>query len=298
MNYASHESIVDFNRITIHLEGEPTDIYAAPGIDHATVNPSHIIFLYHGFKGFPRWGYFPHMAQYLASDNTLVYVPRLPTAGVTMDGELDNTEAFSHGTYTQECNFMVNLTKTICLKYPNTPYSLFGFSRGGGMIHPAAYQLSLSPNKPSSVVSWAAISKLKRFSDEAMAEWRESGERPILNTRTGITLPLYTDILDDKGMAGLNPLNALLACTIPTLLMHCKDDQSVPLAEGNELFAALEESPLAKENPSLINRIWLDKGGHTFGARHPLPEQTPTTLRQAIGHTKQWMDYFFNQHQS
>ena len=48
--------------------------------------------------------------------------------------------------------------------------------------------------------------------------------------------------------------------TVPWLLVHAEDDETVPIAEGKALAAA---APRAQS-------LLLERGGHTYGATHPL----------------------------
>jgi pimeloyl-ACP methyl ester carboxylesterase len=157
---------------------------------------------------------------------------------------------------------------------------LFGHSRGGavallGAAHPE------HAAEVRALVTWAAIARLDRWSDEEKARWRRDGELPVANSRTGQELPLGLGLLDDveRHAAALDPVAAASRRTAPWLIVHGDADESVPAAEGERLAAAAGE-------PSEL--VLVGGAGHTFGATHPFDHPTPH-LVEAMNATQVWV---------
>ena len=103
----------------------------------------------------------------------------------------------------------------------------------------------------------------------------------VVNTRTGQVLPLSTDILDEaeRHAAGRLDLSKSAArVSAPWLIVHGAEDESVPVADGRTLYRTSGNKATLKV---------IEKGGHTFGARHPWQGSTPE-LDQAMDATVEW----------
>ena len=161
---------------------------------------------------------------------------------------------------------------------------MFGHSRGGGgaILHAAH-----SPGV-AALVTWAAISRVLRWSPDTAAEWRERGYTEIVNTRTGDVLQLNCTLLDECEQLGETTLNIRAAAakiTIPWLIAHGSEDETVPTDDAHDLYAA------AGGNRADSVTLHLVPGGnHTFGASHPLGE-VPEMLRDVVQRSA---DFFAN----
>jgi uncharacterized protein len=116
-------------------------------------------------------------------------------------------------------------------------------------------------------------------------EWREAGATEVVNARTGQRLQLTTDILDDveRNAAGsLDLLGAATRVTVPWLIVHGSEDETVSHKEAEALRAA---SPL-----STTRVLSVDGAGHTFGAGHPWDPRVHDTpaLRKVFDMTLAW----------
>jgi fermentation-respiration switch protein FrsA (DUF1100 family) len=80
-------------------------------------------------------------------------------------------------------------------------------------------------------------------------------------------LPLYTDVLDDleRNRAALSPTLAAPQVRPPWLIAHGSVDETVPVGDARELWAAAPAAEL----------MLVEGAGHTFGVRHPWAGSTP-----------------------
>lgn len=231
------------------------------------------IVICHGFKGFKDWGFFPPLAERLASAGFTAARFNFSGAGVSDGDRFDQPERFGHDTFSRQREDLRAVVDWLRAER----VGLFGHSRGAGVaiLHAA------SDPRVGALVTWAAIGHAQRWDAEAVGRWRKEGRLDVVNQRTGEVLPLYTDVLDDLQRAG-NALDIGLAARrmrAPWLIVHGTDDEAVPADEGRGLA---EAAP--RESTELL---LVEGGGHTFGARHPWAGSTPA-LDRAMDATVRW----------
>jgi esterase/lipase len=86
-----------------------------------------------------------------------------------------------------------------------------------------------------------------------------------------------------KNKKQLDIIEAAEQLETPTLIIHGQEDESVPVEEAQTIFDHLASS--SKE------LMIIEKGTHTFGARHPL-ESIPKELETVFELTESWFDRF------
>lgn len=241
----------------------------------------------HGFKGFKDWGFFPWVGRELAERTRRpVVVFNFDGSGVRESVEaFDDLDAFARNTFTKELldleavldGLAAGRLGTLALD-PAPAFGLLGHSRGGG----TCVLKAASRRQVRSLVTWASVASASRY-EEAYAETWEAGRRVhIRNARTGQTMPLDRNVLDDLRANGerLDILEAAGALAVPALFVHGTDDESVPVDEARRLAAAAGGSA----------RLELVEGaGHTFGAGHPFDGATPD-LERAMARTAEHFD--------
>lgn len=231
-------------------------------------DPVGAVVICHGFKGFARFSFFPHVATELASAGFCAVTFDFSGSGVGDDREnFTNHDAFTHNTFLQELGDLEAVVEEARVHdWIEGGYGLFGHSRGGGT---SILQAARDPSVEA-LVTWAAISHVNRWGPEITAGWKESGYIDIPNSRTGDVIPLHVGILDEVEELGESALNIPAAAEkihVPWLIVHGSSDETVPCAEGEKLAS------IAHANAKL--RI-LDGVNHSFGGKHPLAEVTPT----------------------
>ena len=238
----------------------------------------------HGFKGFKDWGFFPHLADRLARAGMTVVTFNFSGSGVGTDGlSFSEPERFYRCTFSNDLEDIATVAaalssgRLIDELEPIPSYGLLGHSRGGG----TAILYSAADPDVKALVTWAAIARPARWSDEEVRHWRARGEMEVVNARTGEGLTLGLDLLEDIEARGaeLDVLAAAYRLCVPWLIVHGADDESVPVAEAKALYRAAS----ADDARLLLVR----QGGHTFGAQHPWAGSTPQ-LDIAMDATVNW----------
>jgi dienelactone hydrolase len=240
------------------------------------------VLVVHGFKGFKDWGMFPPFAERLAQAGFVVVSPNLSGSGVDDAGDFSLPERFGHNTFSAELEDVRRVVDVLMAGRLGGPkpssLGLVGHSRGGGIsiLHAAA------DKRVRALVTWAAISNVERWPASQRSSWRAAGRTEIQNARTGQVLPLYTDVLDDieRNTARLDIEAAAARLTIPWLVIHGKEDESVGFAEAERLKAASR-----RPETRLLS---IDRAGHTFGAVHPWRSTTPE-LDVVFDSTVRWL---------
>ncbi len=160
------------------------------------------------------------------------------------------------------------------VKWIDEKFAMFGHSRGGG----AAILYTADRTDVTALATWAAISHVNRWTAADALDWRRRGFREVVNSRTGETLLLGTDLLDEVEMhlaAKVNILSAAGRVHTPWLIVHGTADETVPHSEAEELH----------ERSVNVSTLRLVEGGnHGFGAMHPLTE-TPPLLEEVVTET-------------
>lgn len=222
------------------------------------------VILLPGFKGFKDWAFFPPLAERLARAGFSAVTVNPSGSGVDAGGEFTERDRFGHNTYSAELadvRVVVDALAAGALGVaPPGGIGLYGHSRGGGIavLHAA--------NDPriGGLVTWGAISTVDRWSAATKDDWRARGRIDVLNSRTHQVLPIYLDLLEEVEAQGGRRLDIIAAASrisVPWLLLHGEDDETVEPAEAERLAGAA---------PPTSSRLMLVAGGtHTFGTRHP-----------------------------
>jgi dienelactone hydrolase len=235
------------------------------------------VIICHGFKGFARWGFFPHLSRKLAAAGLNAVSFDFSGSGIGADREsTSEAKRFSDNTFTAE---QKDLDGVIAYareeKLIEGKFGLFGHSRGGG----AAILRAGSDPEVGALVTWASISHVRRWGSEESERWRREGFAEITNSRTGQVLKLGTALLDDvetNAEGSLDIEAAASRISAPWLILHGASDETVDQGEARRLHAA-----------SAHSKLRIIPGNHGFDAKHPLLE-IPPTLEQATAETVQF----------
>ncbi len=252
------------------------DVRGAPG----PARPAVVIL--HGFKGFKDWGMFPSAAERLARAGFTAVSLNVSGSGVDDTGRFVWPERFGRNTFSRELADFEAVIAALDeggLGVPRpTSIGVIGHSRGGGTAILATRRIP----RISALVTWASISTVRRWNREDAAAWRRAGVIPVVNQRTGETLPLSTELLDDveQHAGGALDIEAAAArISAPWLIVHGTADDSVPFQEAEVLAAAA---------PRASSRLLAVEGAnHGFGAVHPFAGPT-ADLERVFDETTAW----------
>lgn len=241
-----------------------------------TKDPSRTVVICHGFKGFAHWGFFPYLARAVAAAGMRAITFDFSGSGVGDDREtFSNPAAFEGNTFSRElADLDAVIREARKRKWISSGYGLIGHSRGGGV---AILHASVSP-AVTTLVTWAAISHVVRWTPDDVSAWKKRGYVDIVNARTGLVLKLGTSVIEDVEQHSGNSLDVGAAASrvqVPWLILHGSEDETVPQQEADRLH---------KLAPGSTLKI-IEKGNHGFGAMHPFdaaPENLETAVRETI----------------
>ncbi len=240
----------------------------------------------HGFKGFMEWGFFPHLAHLLAARGFTAVRFNFSGSGMRPGDELvTDLEAFRRATVQRDLEELLAVLAALGAeiapgRVDAERIGLLGHSRGGGTALLAAAGAAWG-RRLRALVTWSAIGSFDRLPAEEKRRWRSAGEYPIVNARTGQELTLALSVLEDleRRRREYDLEAAAGARSIPWLIVHGEDDETVPVAEARRLAGTARE-PFQLEV--------VAAGSHTFGAVHPFAGPT-APLIEALNLTQGWL---------
>jgi len=246
-----------------------------------------IVFV-HGFKGFKDWGFGPYLGEYFSNKGFFVITFNFSHNGIgDIKTEFTELEKFAKNTYSREVRELNEIIDAIRNGLfveidSKSKIGLVGHSRGG------AIALLAASNRADidAVVTWAAISKLNRYSSRQNTEWHKKGYFEVLNTRTNQMMRVNISLLDDieqNAKGSLNIENAVRHLNIPLLIAHGEQDLAVPIAEAEQVYRWSDKSK--------TEFYKLFETGHTFDVVHPF-KGTTEKLEKLLDKTTK----FFIQH--
>lgn len=232
-----------------------------------------------------EWGFFPALTDLLTDRGFTVI--RFNFSGNGMrpgDERVTDLDAFRTATFSRDLEDLRTLLAALGGSIGQgvvdiDSLGLLGHSRGGGTAILAAGHPDWA-ERVGALVTWSAISTFDRMDDNEKLAWRQRGEVPVINARTGQELALDRVVLDDleAHREELDILAAASRRTAPWLLVHGDDDETVPVAEARSLAEFAGGVGCLLEIPG---------AGHTFGATHPFTGPTPH-LVEALNATQSW----------
>lgn len=253
-----------------------------------TNQPSPVIFICHGFKGFKDWGFFPVLAEKLAEAGFVTVTFNFSMNGIGEDlKNFTELDKFSLNTFSREQEDLSFLIDKVL--EGNFPFSdainpehigLMGHSRGGG--NSLIYALD-HPDQVKAVSIWNSIHRVDFFAPDLIDDIEQKGVGYITNARTGQLLPIRREVIDDikQNQARFSIKNRLPDLHIPLLIV-----------QGNEDLPGLFEGAGEMADLAPISTLHIIEGAnHTMGAVHPFEKMTPQ-LEEAIQATSS----FFREH--
>ncbi|MBK9249589.1 MAG: alpha/beta hydrolase [Ignavibacteria bacterium] len=246
--------------------------------------PQPVVLVFHGFKGFKDWGFFPFVCSEFARRGSICVCMNFSLNGYAQDSDKVNyPDDFARNTISLEIEeARLTLRKIIdsfSAEFPqwNGEIYLLGHSRGGGI---ALLTGVLESNTVSKVVVWNSIGTFERFSERQKRLWRETGTFEVENSRTHQTLGMNVEFLNDIELHSKEFLldSAAKSLGAKLLIIHGEQDMTVPVREAKKL---------AEINKAISVQL-IANTGHTFGAVHPF-ELPTTALQSAIEHTSRFI---------
>jgi len=252
-----------------------------------------VVLFLHGFKGFKNWGPFPQVCRAIAAEGYAVLAFNLSKNGVSGHGnQFDELELFADETLSRDLDDVGMVLKAL---NDGTIYTggaaldknrigILGHSRGGHTAIAATAEF----NSISCLVTWSAVANYnERWSREMVDDWKNKGYTEIENARTGQVMRINKVVYEDarEHEDRLMAIKRIKAIEHPTLIIHGRDDEAVPVEDAKKLF----EAAIADKK----NCIIIPDTGHTFAGAHPFEaDKFPQALEKALTYTRQWFDVY------
>jgi dienelactone hydrolase len=243
-----------------------------------------LIVVCHGFLGYKRWGFFPHLSDRLARAGFDVLTMSFSLNGVDeTTGLFERPEDFARNTVSAEIadlRAVLAFVRSGALDRDGIgaeTLGLFGHSRGG------AIALLVAGEYPEvrSIVTWSTLGRLDRYTTRRKTAWKKEGALVFHDPRARGPLRLdysyYEDI--DAHREAFEIPRAAAALSIPHLMIHGERDAAVTLREARGLLA----EPRSGEARFEI----VHGAGHTFNVSHPMRRPT-SALDRAVGLSTDW----------
>ena len=246
------------------------------------------IFL-HGFKAFRNWGFIPYLSEKLAKNVGITINIDFSLNGISDEQNmLYDIDIFRKNTVSQELDDINKLLDAIKDGYFNKEIesiwngeiNLIGHSLGGAVSIITAFER----NDINKIVLWSSISKLDRNTERQKAQWREKTYLEFTENRSGQTLILDVEYLEDKerNTERFNLRKIISELTNPICIIQGKLDFVTKLSEAETLEKLAVKS-------SDLETLYIEKGNHTFGAYHPFL-QTNDVLEMSISKTIEFLN--------
>ncbi len=233
-------------------------------INFTKTKNSPLVIFSHGFKGFKDWGPFNTVSDIFVQSGLNFLKFNFSHNGVSLQKphEFSDLEAFGNNNFSIELEDLesiidwakINLKQKVDL----TRIYLLGHSRGGGIsILKAASNSSIKK-----LVTWASVSDFeKKIENDKVSLWKDRGVVYVFNSRTNQQMPLYYQFYEDyiKNKSQFSIPKACSKLSIPTLIIHGDNDQTVNFNEAEELNVNISNSVLLK----------IKDSDHVFNTKHP-----------------------------
>lgn len=255
---------------SVHGRAFLADVYYEP-----TGAAKPVIIFSHGFKGFKDWGPFDLVAETFAAKGFVFIKFNFSHNGTTIDHPLDfaDLEAFGNNNMSIEMDDLGVIIDWVCSSGFVTDKQevnaeqifLLGHSRGGGISILKASE----DTRVKKLCTWASVNEFgKYWKKDEMEKIKSEGVIFVGNARTKQQMPLYWQLYQNY-FDHLNRLHiptAVKALSIPFMIVHGTDDETVPYT------AALEMHQWNKSAQLLL----LEHANHNFGGKHPYDANTLT----------------------
>ncbi len=243
--------------------------------------PKPIVIFAHGYKGYKDWGCWNLAAEAFAKQRFFFVKFNFSHNGGTVGQPIDfpDLEAFGHNNFIKELDDLQSVInwilteKSIQHNIEPANITLIGHSRGGGIVSIKASE----DKRITNLITWAGVSDYgARFpTGEILENWRKNGVSYIENSRTKQQMPHYFQFYENyiENKQRLHIENAVKKLTIPHLIVHGSNDETVSIKEAENLHLW---------NPKSKLHI-VKNANHTFGAAHPWKENSlPDAMKQVV----------------
>ncbi|HLP50419.1 MAG TPA: alpha/beta hydrolase [Chitinophagales bacterium] len=250
--------------------------------------PKPVVIFSHGFKGFKDWGPFDMVADKFAEAGFIYVKFNFSHNGTTVDHPMDfaDLEAFGNDNLSIEMDDLGGVIDWVCSpefvavenKVPSQSVYLMGHSRGGGISILKAQE----DNRVKKLCTWASVNEFSKYwTQEELEKIKRDGVVFVGNARTKQQMPIKWQMYENyfANLPRLFVPDAVKALTIPFLIIHGTDDETIPYAAALEMHQWNRKAEL----------FLLEHSNHNFGGKHPYTDGKLTEdLEDAVNETIQF----------
>jgi uncharacterized protein len=235
---------------------------------------SSLVIIINGHNGFYNYGMFPYLQESLANNSISSYSFNFSHGGVKGGGDyFDDLDK-----YQKNC-MRLEVEDVLCVldhlrsgrfeKHPKV--FLLAHSLGGV---PAIFSAKKAQDENIPINGIALISTVKQLNfwpEEMIEEWKQNKVYYKKNNRTKQLLPQGEEFLNEvlQSNSTWNVENEIKKLMIPVLIVHGKNDESVPEEHGRKLFEWVQ----SVNKNSFLKVVY--GATHTYNTKHPFEGTTP-----------------------
>ena len=246
--------------------------------------PRGAILLCHGFKGYKDYGLFPQLADRAAKSGLVAHRFNFSHSGMTRNVDtFERPDLFERDTWGRQMFDLQTVASAVAagdLPGGTQRQVWFGHSRGGLAVLLTAAEAWRHPDgavQPVAVISASAPASTQGMDDDQKAMLRRVGRMASPSARTGQTLFVGTDWLDDVEASpqryDLSQQLPHIDC--PVLLLHGDQDATIDPQDAHRLLRYVDGQTELRP---------IGGASHTFNAPNPLAldESAPPQTQQVL----------------
>jgi pimeloyl-ACP methyl ester carboxylesterase len=260
-------------------------------ISESMNSKSPLVIITNGMNGFYNYGMFPYLQERLLENNISSISYNFSHGGVEGGNDyftrIDLYEKNSMRLETADLVGLIQNLDKISLTNEKLKENIFLLSHSLGNYPTtfAAKDLLKLGYPIKGAILLAPSMTLDFWSKEQMADWEKDGFLMYPNKRTNQQLPLGKEFLEETKQSydkwSLEKI--LIHVKIPFLILHGKNDDSIPIEEA----VAINEWNKIYNN--ITELIIIDNCNHVFNTKHPF-ESTNPQLEFAISTVVNWIN--------
>lgn len=250
--------------------------------------PKPVVIFSHGFKGFKDWGPFDMVADKFAEAGFIYVKFNFSHNGTTVDHPMDfaDLEAFGNDNLSIEMDDLGVVIDWVCSsefiaaenKMATESVYLMGHSRGGGISILKAQEDA----RVTKLCTWASVNEFSKYwTQDELEKIKRDGVVFVGNARTKQQMPIKWQMYENyfANLPRLFVPDAVKALTIPFLIIHGTNDETIPYAAALEMHQWNRKAEL----------FLLEHSNHNFGGKHPYTDSKLTEdLEDAVNETIQF----------
>ncbi len=251
-----------------------------------------VIIMCHDFMESKDRGFLPYLAEILCKRDFIVIRFNVSGSGYGENSDvITEPGKFENNSYSQELDdldILMNELENgkVCGKAPYFDrIGVWGQGRGGGI----AILKAASDRRIQSLVTWSAYSHIiRQMFKDALPQWKRQGFFQLPESLAGLPLQLNEPTLNDiekHSDSRLDILKSAGKLSVPYLIVHAGNDDSVPVKEGNDLYKSSNQNRTQYEK--------ITGADHFMNTRHPFAGPNPV-FKNAFKVTLQWFKATLN----